>query len=279
MSNRALKIAAAQSRISPEVRENGREIRRLMRAARADGAAMVQFPEGAMSGCSKAQIKAWDGFAWDVLVEELQRTADLARELGLWVVVGSSHRLTPPHRPHNSLYVISDRGEVATRYDKRFLSHTEVSRWHTPGRDPCVFEVDGWRFGCALCIEIQFPELFREYAAKDVDCVLFSAYADDAMFGIQAQGYAASHSHWVSVSVPAELSHGLTSRLIAPTGEVQALASPSASGLAVGLLDVHCPRWEIALHRAKPWRAEARDGSIYRQRYVHDSRSDVRTSF
>jgi predicted amidohydrolase len=274
-----LKIAVAQSRISPEVRENGREIRRLMRAAQADGAAMVQFPEGAMSGCSKAQIKGWDGFAWDVLVEELQWTADLARELGLWVVVGSSHRLTPPHRPHNSLYVISDRGEVATRYDKRFLSHTEVSRWHTPGRDPCVFEVDGWRFGCALCIEIQFPELFREYAEKDVDCVLFSAYADDAMFGIQAQGYAASHSHWVSVSVPAEQSHGLTSRLIAPTGEVQALASPSASGLAVGLLDVHCPRWEIALHRAKPWRAKARDGSIYRQRYVHDSRSDVRTSF
>ena len=144
-------------------------------------------------------------------------TADLARELGLWVVVGSSHRLTPPHRPHNSLYVISDRGEVATRYDKRFLSHTEITGWHTPGREPCVFEVDGWRFGCALCIEVHFPEVFREYAELGVDCVLFSAYADDPMFGIQAQGYAASHSYWVSVSIPTQMSRGLTSRLIAPT--------------------------------------------------------------
>jgi len=279
MSRRPFKIAAAQSRISPDIRENGREIRGLMRAARADDAAMVHFPEGAMSGCSKAQIKSWDRFDWGVLVDELRSTADLARELGLWVVVGSCHRLTPPHRPHNSLYVISDRGEVATRYDKRFCSHTEINGWHTPGRECCVFEVGGWRFGCALCIEIHFPELFQGYAERDVDCILFSAYADDAIFGIQAQGYAASHSYWVSISTPTQMSHGLTSRLIAPTGEVQAEASPSVPGLAVGLLDEDCPRWEIALHRAKPWRAKARDGEIYRRRHVQDPRSDVRSQF
>jgi predicted amidohydrolase len=199
--------------------------------------------------------------------------------LGLWVVVGSCHRLTPPHRAHNSLYIISDRGEVATRYDKRFLSHTEVNGWYTPGREPCVFEVGGWRFGCVLCIEVHFPELFHEYAELGVDCVLFSAYADDSIFGIQAQAYAASLSYWVSVSVPTQLSRGLPSQLIAPTGEVQAVARPLESGLVVGLLDESCPRWEVALHRAKPWRAKARDGSIYRQHYVHDSRSDVKASF
>jgi predicted amidohydrolase len=203
----------------------------------------------------------------------------LARELGLWVVVGSCHRLTSPHRPHNSLYVISDRGEVATRYDKRFLSHTEVSGWHTPGREPCVFEVGGWRFGCVLCIEVHFPELFHEYAELGVDCVLFSAYADDSIFGIQAQGYAASHSYWVSVSAPTQLSRGLPSRLIAPTGEVQAVATPLESGVVVDLLDESCPRWEVALHRAKPWRAKARAGEIYRQRYVSDPRSEARSGF
>ena len=55
------------------------------------GAAIVHFPEGAMSGCSKAQIKSWERFDWDVLVDELRSTAGLARELGLWVVVGSGH--------------------------------------------------------------------------------------------------------------------------------------------------------------------------------------------
>jgi predicted amidohydrolase len=279
MRKSPITIATAQSSIAPDVRENGREVRKLMAKARSAGATVVHFPEGAMSGCSKAQIKDWGRVDWDTLADELRSTADLARELGVWVVVGCSHRLTPPHRPHNSLYVISGRGELLTRYDKRFCSHTEITGWHTPGREPCVFEVDGWRFGCALCIEIQFPEVFREYAEQDVDCVLFSAYAGDAMFGIQAQGYAASHSYWVSLSVPTQLSRGLCSRLIAPSGEVQATATPGVSGLAVDLLDETSPRWEDALHRARPWRARARDGSIYRDRYVRDPRSERKTEF
>src|SRR4051812_26462693 len=101
MSKRPIRIASAQSQVSPDVRENGREIRRLMEQARSEGAALVHFPEAAMSGCSKAQIKAWDHVDGDGLVSELRSTAALARELGLWVVVGSSPRLPPPHRPHN----------------------------------------------------------------------------------------------------------------------------------------------------------------------------------
>src|SRR5262249_17831377 len=163
------------------------------------------------------------------------------------------HRLTPPNRPHNSLYVIAPDGALVTRYDKRFCSHTEISRFFTPGRAPRVFDVDGWRFGCALCIEIQFAEVFHEYADLGVDCVLFSSYSEDPMFGIQAQGYAASHNYWVSVSVPSQASHALSSRLIAPTGHVQAAATPSEPWLAVGRLDPDDPAWEVALHRARPW--------------------------
>ena len=54
MSKRPIKIAMAQRQISADVRENGREIRKLMRRARAGGAAIVLYPEGALSGCSKA---------------------------------------------------------------------------------------------------------------------------------------------------------------------------------------------------------------------------------
>lgn len=279
MSKYPIQIATAQSHISADVRENGREIRRLMREARSEGAAIVHFPEGAMSGYTKSQIKDWERVDWAALVEELRKAAALARELGIWVVVGSCHRLTPPHRPHNSLYVISDRGDVATRYDKRFCSHTEITRWFTPGRECCVFEVDGWRFGCALCIEIQFPELFLEYGRLGVDCLLFSSYSEDPMFGIQAQGYAASHNFWFSVSVPAQASHALSSRLIAPNGEVQAAVPPTTSGLVVGRLDMDCPDWKIALHHARPWRAVARAGATYRQCYVDDARSDEKSVF
>jgi predicted amidohydrolase len=250
-----------------------------MQQARSGGATIVHFPEGAMSGYTKSQIKSWDHVDWDALVHELQLVASLARELVLWAVVGSNHRLTPPHRPHNSLYVISGRGEVATRYDKQYCSHTEITDWYTPGRGCCVFEVEGWRFGCALCIEIHFPELFQRYAELDVDCVLFSSYSEEPMFGIQAQGYAASHNYWVSVSVPAQTSHALSSRLIAPTGELQATVPPSISGLVVDRLDVDYPDWKVALRYAKPWRARARDGAIYRRRHVRDPRSEGKSSF
>jgi hypothetical protein len=75
------------------------------------------------------------------------------------------------------------------------------------------------------------------------------------------------------------MSSGLSGRLIAPTGEVQAVATPGESGVALGVLDERCPRWEIALHRARPWRSEAREGSIYRERHVRDPRSDRKTEF
>jgi predicted amidohydrolase len=278
MNKRPLCVATAQVQISDDVRANGREIRGLMRQARSGGASLAHFPEGALSGYTKSQIKDWDHVDWGALGDELHQTAAFARDLGLWVVFGCNHRLTPPHRPHNSLYVVSDRGELVTRYDKRFLSHTEVTRFYTPGRDACVFEVSGWRFGCALCIEIQFDEVFRHYADRGVDCVLFSSYSEDPMFGVQAQGYAASHGLWVSVSVPVQCSHELGSRLIAPNGEVQGTI-PSTSGILVETLDAGDPRWNVALNRARPWRSLAREGGIYRGRYMNDPRSFDRTRY
>ena len=279
MTKRPIKIATAQSFISQDVCKNGWEIRRLMKQARSAGATLVHFPEGAISGYTKSQIKSWDHFDWDVLVHELQAVVSLARELGLWVVVGCCHRLTSPHRPHNSLYVISSHGELITRYDKQFCSNTEITRFFTPGRQYCVFEVEGWRFGCALCIEIHFPELFQKYAELGIDCLLFSSYSEESMFGIQAQGHAASNNYWISISVPAQTSHALSSRLVAPTGIVQAAAPAAISELVLNQLDEDCPELEVALRFAKPWRAKARNGEIYRRCHVDDVRSDDRTRF
>jgi predicted amidohydrolase len=278
MNKRPLSVATAQGQISGDVRANGREIRSLMRQARSGGASLAHFPEGALSGYTKSQIKDWGHVDWGALGDELHQTAALACDLGLWVVFGCNHRLTPPHRPHNSLYVVSDRGELVTRYDKRFLSHTEVTRFYTPGKDACVFEVGGWRFGCALCIEIQFDEVFRDYADRGVDCVLFSSYSEDPIFGIQAQGYAASHGLWVSFSVPAQCSHALGSRLVGPNGEVQG-ALPSTSGVLIETLDAGDARWDVALNRARPWRSLAREGGIYRERHANDPRSSDRTRY
>ena len=102
----------------------------------------MHFPEGAICFPSKFVMSVdgpdevgpadWDRCQWPVVQTELMAIAELARDCGCGRSIPSVHRLTGPNRPHNSLYVISDRGEVVTRYDERLLSKTKVSYMYSP---------------------------------------------------------------------------------------------------------------------------------------------------
>jgi predicted amidohydrolase len=220
-----LRLAVAQTTVPEDpadagaLRESGAQIRSLMRDAHASGATLAQFPEGAVVYPGKRVVSSagpevlaeadWTRADWDVMRAEAEAIAGLAAELGLWTVFGSLHPLTPPRRPHNSLYVVAPDGAVVDRYDKRFLSNTEVSWMYTPGTEPVVFEAGGLRFGCALCIEVNFPELFAEYERLDADCVLVSVMVDDTVRPVIAQAYAALHNYWVGYSTPAQYSRSV----------------------------------------------------------------------
>lgn len=182
----------------------------------------------------------WERIAWDALRDELRAIAGLARQLSLWTVVGAVHRLTPPHRPHNSLYVISDRGELVTRYDERMLSNTKLSYMY----EPVTFEVDGVRFGCLLGM-VHFPELFLEYERLDVDCVLFSTIGspspdDLGVFATEAQANAGTYSYWVSFSATTRDSVNAPSGIASPRGHWQSRCSADGSP-ALTVLDLHDP--------------------------------------
>jgi predicted amidohydrolase len=198
-----LSIAITQPLITADPRRNAAVVRELMRAA-AGKARLIHFPEGFLSGYAKEQIDDWSTVDWAVVRDELEQVMALAGELEMWVVLGSAHPLTPPHWPHNSLYVISDQGELVNRFDKRYCSNTEITRFYSPGFEGVVFTVDGFRFGCAICIEVNFPELFAEYESAGVDCVLFSAYPVDAILRTKALVHAAINNVWLSLSVPAQ---------------------------------------------------------------------------
>jgi len=274
-----VKLATAQSYIDKDVEKNANEIIGLMHKASVAGAHIIHFPEGALSGYSKDEVENWESFDWDRIRERVPIICAEAEKLGIWVVLGSAHQLTPPHRPHNSLYIISDQGKIHTRYDKRLCSYNEIMNWYTPGQSPCVFEVCGVRFGCVLCIEIQFPELFLEYLHAGVHCVLFSAYDKGSMFAMQAQGYAASCSSWVSYSIPANVSQKTSSKLIGPLGDVVETCKHECSDLILNTIDLGAPEWDVPITKARPWRSKAREGSIYRERFVQDVRSDSRQIF
>ncbi|MFF7191870.1 hypothetical protein ACFZAR_43590 [Streptomyces sp. NPDC008222] len=114
-----LRLAVAQSTVpedptdSASLRASGEEIRQLMREASAAGAKLAHFLEGAITYPGKHVMSsgppgtpaaaAWSRIDWSVMRGQAQSVADLAGELGLWVVFGSLYPLTPPNRPHNSL--------------------------------------------------------------------------------------------------------------------------------------------------------------------------------
>jgi predicted amidohydrolase len=291
-------MAVAQS-VVPEdptdrgaLRAAGLQLRALMVEAAGAGARLVQFPEGAITYPSKHVMAAgpagelvpadWSRAAWDVLREEAESITALAGELGLWTVFGSIHPLTPPNRPHNSLYVVSDRGRLVARYDKRFLSHTEVSFLYSPGHQPLVVEVDGIRFGFALCIEANFPEVFAEYERLDVDCVLLSVMADDAPRARVAQAYGTLYNYWLGYSIPAQFSATVPSGIVAPGGRWLARCpADGCSALAIADIDLDSKDEDIdmAIRYARPWRRSARAELYDERRPVGDPRSDTRTTF
>lgn len=274
-----IRIATAQSYIDSDVHKNGQEVRRLMARAYRSQAQLIHFPEAAMSGYIKSQIKNWNTVDWDILRAELEQTAILAKELNLWVVIGSNHNLTSPNLPHNSLYIISNKGELHSRYDKQYLSNSELNGYYTPGQKNIVFEIDDWKFGLSICIEIQFPEMFASYREQEVDCMLLSAYSDSEVFKIQARAHAATNNYWLSYSTPSQCSSKTSSAIIGPDGSIIKTCKNNESSIVVADLDKKLDKWEVPLEYAKPWRKRARKGGIYQSKNIVDKRSKERSKF
>jgi len=275
-------ITGSENPSAENIRANAQAIRKQMHAASKAGVRLIQFHEGAFSSYPSKRLMSstgpdtlgeadWSKVAWDVLEEELLSVRSLAKELKLWLVVGSVHRFSGKHRPYNSLYIISDNGEIVERYDKRLISNTEVSYMYTPGKKPVTFTIDGWTFGCVICIEINYPELFMQYEQLNVDCVLFSTYSEDPMFGIEAQGHAASNSYWVTFSPPVQGAKAVPAGVIAPNGQWIDQAKNDKPQIVVVDLDPTSVEAEEAIKYRRPWRRVARDGAIYRDRHIIDA--------
>src|SRR5690606_31995553 len=141
----------------------------------------------------------------------------------------------------------------------------------------------GVRFGCALGMEVHFPELFLEYERLDVDVVLFSTAGPPepgagTVFAAEALAHATTNRYWVSY---ADSTDGADPGAVeAPSGVV----SPDGRWVA------RCPHDGVpavvvadlagrAEDLARPWRRRVRTG-IYDPHLVRDDpRSSQRATF
>ena len=210
-----LRLATCQFPVSADVKANGEWVRTQMRQASAKGADLIHFPECALSGYAGVDLPSIDKLDWNALHQETEAILALARELNVWVVLGSTHRLSGDHKPHDCLYVISPEGKVIDRYDKRFCTGGDLKHY-SPGDHFVTFDVHGVKCGLLICYDLRFPELYRAYCKLGVRLMLHSFYNARQKEGsihpkimpVTAQAYAGVNNMFISInnsSAPQEL--------------------------------------------------------------------------
>lgn len=166
----AIAIAVAQFNfVVGDVVANADRIIEAIDRARASGARVLLTPELALSGYPPEDLLLRPDF-YRACEREVERIAQASGDL----VVVLGHPEAGAGRCYNAASVIRD-GEVCTTYRKQLLPNYSVfdeQRYFSPGDEPCVFELDGVRFGVLICEDLWDPAPARAARAAGAELLL-----------------------------------------------------------------------------------------------------------
>ena len=83
--------------------------------------------------------------------------------------------IVTPERRDNVAWLFDRNGDLMTQYAKQHLVPFLEMRFH-PGDRDAVVELDGYRFGIAICKDLGFPRLARRYGRSGIDAMLTPAW-------------------------------------------------------------------------------------------------------
>jgi predicted amidohydrolase len=243
-SSKQLKIASCQFPVSRDIAENASWIKSQIREAAGERAEVVHFPECALSGYPGVDLMSMDDYPWDSLRLQTEAIMDLARDLGVWVLLGSIHPLGDGLKPMNSLYVIDDSGRIVDRYDKRFCTKGDLD-YFSAGDHFVVFDLHGIRCGLLICFDIRFPELYREYCKLEADIIFQSFYnarqkpggIHPRIMPVTAQGHAGINHVYMSLTNSSAPS-SWPCHFITPDGLIQSKLEPDTPGILISEIDL-----------------------------------------
>jgi predicted amidohydrolase len=246
MSKLAIKVATCQFAVCRHIKRNSQQIQKFMRQAKRSKADIVHFPECALSGYIGADFPNFNKFDWTLLKEETLGIMSLARKLSLWVVLGSTHPLTEPNPPHNSLYLIGPDGKIKDRYDKRFCMRGEGRRY-TPGDHFVNFKINGVKCSLLICFDVRFAEVYRELYKQGVKCIFQSFYnarqkgpsVHSHIMRQSMQCRAASNGFWVSMANASGYYCPYPSCFIQPDGRIVNQLRQNRAGMMVNNVDLN----------------------------------------
>jgi predicted amidohydrolase len=239
-----LKVATCQFPVGRYIEKNARAICEFLYKAQKKKADIVHFSECALSGYVGTDFPNFEGYDWDLLREETEKILVLAAKLNLWIVLGSTHKLTKPNKPHNSLYLIDPAGKIVDRYDKRFCTPGDLRRL-SPGDRFVNFTINGVKCSLLICFDLRFPELYRELYKQKVQCIFQSFYnarqrgpsVHTHIMRQTMQCRAATNHFWVSMSNSSGYYAPYPSCFIQPDGKIVRQLRSNRSGLMVNTVD------------------------------------------
>ena len=277
-----LRVATCQFAVGGDPRQNGRTIRRYMAAAKRRGADVVHFSECALSGYAGSEFATWKGYPWDTLRQETESILEEARRLALWTVLGSTHPLTPPHNPHNSLYIITPQGTILDRYDKRFLTVGDLD-YYSAGDHWTLWDLGGVKCAALICFDVRFPEAYREIKKLGAEMVFQSFYnarvkkpganIHTRIMRQTAQAQCGINYLWMSANNSSAQYSSYPSVFIQPDGAIAAQLPMNRPGLMLNTVDTRRTFYDAT----GPFRPAVMKGQRHTGRQVSDRRSRDRT--
>ena len=139
-----LKVATCQFPVTGDLTQNAGYIKKYIKEAAQNHADIVHFSEAALTGYPPKDIPSFEHYDWDALRFETRQIMSLAKELGIWVILGSAHFVDEGIKPMNCLYIISDEGKIVGRYDKSMLTKPDA-KFYTAGNHIEVVELKGYK--------------------------------------------------------------------------------------------------------------------------------------
>lgn len=143
----------------------------LVREAAAGGARLIVTPEGTniLQKDREALLPQLTRLADDPVVGGLR---DAARELCVWIDVGSALVKREDGKAANRQVLIRPDGAIAATYDKLHMFDVDLpggetareSATYEPGDRAVIAEVDGVKLGLTICYDLRFPALHRALA-------------------------------------------------------------------------------------------------------------------
>ncbi len=175
---RRFRAGLVQLRSGRSVGPNLDQAEALIRRAAKGGAVYVQTPEntGLMELKPELVVEAAETEGKNVALARLKA---LARELRIWLHVGSLAVKLDKVRVANRSYLIDPEGRVAARYDKLHMFDVDLpggesyreSQYFKPGDKAMLADLPFGRLGLSICYDLRFPALYRALASAGAEII------------------------------------------------------------------------------------------------------------